>query len=109
MKKLLFNVFPENQLENSPNGGLDKEKLCKKRKREVKAHKLKPVRKQGNDVKARVIGVVQKRRDKAHCGTHKSNGGADYGGFKNNGVSFPRVKDLAGKPEGRGASHYYFQ
>lgn len=41
LKKVLsFNIFPENKLENAPNGRLYKEKLCKKRKRKVKAHKL---------------------------------------------------------------------
>lgn len=37
---LTFNIFPENKLENASNSRLNKEKLCKKRKRKIKAHKL---------------------------------------------------------------------
>lgn len=64
------NISAENQLEQLSDKRLDKEKLCEKRKGKIIAHKLKPVCKQGQNVKAGIVGIIQKRRNKAHCRAH---------------------------------------
>lgn len=94
-----FDILAEKKLENCADKRLYKEKLCKERERKVKAHKLQPISQQCNKVKSRIVRIIQESGNKAHCGTHKSYGRADYRGFKDYGVSFPRIKNLAGKLE----------
>jgi hypothetical protein len=90
-------VFSEKHLEYGSYKRLNKEQLREEREREVKAYKLEPVCEQRDYIKAQIIRIIQKCRNKAHCRAHQADCRADDCCFKQYGVSCFRVKYLARK------------
>ena len=93
------NVFGKQELENSSNGGLNKEKLCKKCKGEIEANELQPISKQSPHIESSLIVIIEERGDKAHGRAHDSNRCTDNCHFKKNGMRGARIKVFASKFE----------
>lgn len=84
---------------------MNKEQLRQHREREVEAYELKPGRKKRDNVKARVVRIVQKRGNEAHRGAHNSRGRADNGGLEQSGVCLAGIENSARQLKRHGASH----
>ena len=103
------NVTAEQKAEHGPNKRLDKEQLREKREREVKAHKLQPIREQRENIKSLVVRIIKPRGDKAHRGAHKADGRADYRGLEKSGMGLARVEHLCRKLERARTSHKHLK
>lgn len=102
-------LLSEQQFEHLAHERLDEEKLGEICKREVEADELQPVREQRQHIKARIVRIVEERRDQAHRRAHQADGRADDRHFKQDRVRGARIKYARGKPERAGASHHDFQ
>ena len=104
----IFLFAHKNQLEHGAHEGLNEKQLRKEREGEVIAHKAEPLHERGVNLKAVVVGIVEKSRNQAHRGHHQADRGTDNRGFKQNGVRASRVKVLRGEAEGERASVHAF-
>ena len=69
----VFNVFCENQFEDSSYKGLNKKQLGKEGKRKIKAHEPQPLNKSDMNPKSIVISIVKEGCNQ----THRWNLGSD--------------------------------
>lgn len=99
----------EQRLENGSDKRLNEKQLRQHGKREVKANELQPSCEQRDNVKARVVRIVEKRGDEAHRGTHNSRCRADDRGFEQHGIRFARVENPARQLERNGTAHKHLK
>ena len=87
-----YGSFCEKTLKYRPDKRLYKEYLREKCKGEIKADKLQPVRKQRQDGKALIIGIIEPCCKKAHGRAHQKDRGAYDHGLKDHRMAALGIK-----------------